>query len=230
MLPQLAGAAGPVLFLCRSGGRSQKACEQAVLVGLADVINLEGGLLAWARDVEPSFPGGRALKLIRRRFRTRHVAHTTDPLARRGKKPGFLMQRRRRFENGRIRTAPHSSPDADRAPRHNGSPAAAVRRRVPALQDVASRCSRQGLSSACGHAPVAAWSDRAPARCACRGESGVWHRAQFRRARRIEQEALPPVAFFGERRTQVLRAVPHSGLLRRAKTRALRRAVTKWGC
>ena len=56
MLPQLAGAAGPVLFLCRSGGRSQKACEQAVLAGLAEVINLEGGLLAWARDVEPSFP------------------------------------------------------------------------------------------------------------------------------------------------------------------------------
>ena len=56
MLPQLASAAGPVLFLCRSGGRSQKACEQAVLAGLAEVINLEGGLLAWARDVEPSFP------------------------------------------------------------------------------------------------------------------------------------------------------------------------------
>ncbi len=56
MLPQLAGDDGPVLFLCRSGGRSQKACEQAVLAGLAEVSNLEGGLLAWARDVEPSFP------------------------------------------------------------------------------------------------------------------------------------------------------------------------------
>lgn len=55
-LPALIAHPGPVLFLCRSGGRSQKACEQAVMAGLTDVINLEGGLLAWARDVEPSFP------------------------------------------------------------------------------------------------------------------------------------------------------------------------------
>ncbi len=54
-LPTLIAHTGPVLFLCRSGGRSQKACEQAVLAGLADVINLEGGLLAWARDVVPDF-------------------------------------------------------------------------------------------------------------------------------------------------------------------------------
>ncbi len=54
-LAALASHPGPLLFLCRSGGRSQKACEQAVLAGLADVTNLEGGLLAWARDVDSAF-------------------------------------------------------------------------------------------------------------------------------------------------------------------------------
>ncbi len=52
---KLVGLQGSILFLCRSGGRSQQACEQAVLAGLLDVTNLEGGLLAWARDVAPDF-------------------------------------------------------------------------------------------------------------------------------------------------------------------------------
>ncbi len=51
----LAGLPGPLLFVCRSGGRSQKACEQAVLAGLLDVANLEGGLLAWSREVAHDF-------------------------------------------------------------------------------------------------------------------------------------------------------------------------------
>ena len=54
-MPELARYRGPVLFLCRSGGRSQKACEQAMLAGLAEVGNLDGGLLAWSRDIAPEF-------------------------------------------------------------------------------------------------------------------------------------------------------------------------------
>nr|MBP7615132.1 hypothetical protein [Steroidobacteraceae bacterium] len=44
-----------VVFLCRSGGRSQMACEQAAAAGLAAPLNLAGGLLAWARDVDSGF-------------------------------------------------------------------------------------------------------------------------------------------------------------------------------
>lgn len=44
-----------VVFLCRSGGRSQTACEQAAAAGLAAPLNLAGGLLAWARDVDSGF-------------------------------------------------------------------------------------------------------------------------------------------------------------------------------
>jgi len=45
-----------VVFVCRSGGRSLQACEMAVGARLTAVpINLDGGLLAWARDVDPEF-------------------------------------------------------------------------------------------------------------------------------------------------------------------------------
>jgi molybdopterin/thiamine biosynthesis adenylyltransferase/rhodanese-related sulfurtransferase len=58
-LPDLLAESGDArlecVFLCRSGGRSQQACELAVQAGLATAINLDGGLLAWARDVEPAF-------------------------------------------------------------------------------------------------------------------------------------------------------------------------------
>ncbi|MEM7271467.1 MAG: rhodanese-like domain-containing protein [Actinomycetota bacterium] len=36
-----------VVVLCRSGGRSTKAAEFLVASGFSDVINLEGGMLAW---------------------------------------------------------------------------------------------------------------------------------------------------------------------------------------
>jgi methyl-accepting chemotaxis protein len=37
------------LFICRSGGRSTKAAQQALLQGITDVYNLEGGMLAWRK-------------------------------------------------------------------------------------------------------------------------------------------------------------------------------------
>jgi adenylyltransferase/sulfurtransferase len=58
-LPQrigtIARAAGAV-FICRSGGRSLKACGLALEAGLASPANLEGGLIAWAADVDPTLP------------------------------------------------------------------------------------------------------------------------------------------------------------------------------
>jgi rhodanese-related sulfurtransferase len=39
--------AGPVTFTCRTGRRSQKAADAAVLAGRTDITNMTGGLEAW---------------------------------------------------------------------------------------------------------------------------------------------------------------------------------------
>ncbi|HSH01649.1 MAG TPA: rhodanese-like domain-containing protein [Anaerolineae bacterium] len=38
-----------IVCVCRSGARSQAACEQLVSLGFTDVINLQGGMMAWER-------------------------------------------------------------------------------------------------------------------------------------------------------------------------------------
>jgi molybdopterin/thiamine biosynthesis adenylyltransferase/rhodanese-related sulfurtransferase len=43
----------PVVFACRSGARSLRACELAAKAGISSPIQLEGGLLAWAALVDP---------------------------------------------------------------------------------------------------------------------------------------------------------------------------------
>ena len=43
------------VFVCRSGARSMTAAAIAARAGLNQVAHLEGGLLAWARDVDASF-------------------------------------------------------------------------------------------------------------------------------------------------------------------------------
>jgi molybdopterin/thiamine biosynthesis adenylyltransferase/rhodanese-related sulfurtransferase len=49
---EIAPGSAPV-FICRSGGRSLAACELALRAGIATPANLDGGLQAWARDVDP---------------------------------------------------------------------------------------------------------------------------------------------------------------------------------
>ena len=46
----------PTVFICRSGVRSLKAGALARRAGMAAVLQLEGGLLAWQASVEPSLP------------------------------------------------------------------------------------------------------------------------------------------------------------------------------
>lgn len=59
-LSELAGRLGEVpsdrdvVVYCRSGGRSRKAAELLLQNGRS-ALNLAGGVLAWARDVDPSF-------------------------------------------------------------------------------------------------------------------------------------------------------------------------------
>jgi adenylyltransferase/sulfurtransferase len=46
---------GRVVFVCRSGARSLNAAALASRAGVEDIAHLEGGLLAWARDVDEAF-------------------------------------------------------------------------------------------------------------------------------------------------------------------------------
>ncbi|MGQ0562083.1 MAG: molybdopterin-synthase adenylyltransferase MoeB [Gemmatimonadota bacterium] len=48
--------AGDVVVHCKSGARSARALQQLRAAGLARVWNLQGGILAWAKDVDPSVP------------------------------------------------------------------------------------------------------------------------------------------------------------------------------
>jgi adenylyltransferase/sulfurtransferase len=45
---------GTTVFMCRSGGRSLRAAGQALRAGFESPVNLEGGLLAWAAELEPT--------------------------------------------------------------------------------------------------------------------------------------------------------------------------------
>jgi sulfur-carrier protein adenylyltransferase/sulfurtransferase len=42
------------IFMCRSGGRSMAACQIALRANIGAPGNLEGGLLAWAREIDPA--------------------------------------------------------------------------------------------------------------------------------------------------------------------------------
>jgi adenylyltransferase/sulfurtransferase len=47
--------AGPIVVYCRSGGRSAQAVEHLRATGL-EAINLKGGILAWAEEIDESMP------------------------------------------------------------------------------------------------------------------------------------------------------------------------------
>jgi rhodanese-related sulfurtransferase len=44
----------PIVCICRSGNRSQVACEQLASQGFNDVTNLAGGMIDWHRNGLPS--------------------------------------------------------------------------------------------------------------------------------------------------------------------------------
>ncbi|MBS0394230.1 MAG: HesA/MoeB/ThiF family protein [Proteobacteria bacterium] len=54
-LDSLAGA-GTVVFVCRSGARSERACALALERGLRAPAHLAGGLLGWVRWIDPQLP------------------------------------------------------------------------------------------------------------------------------------------------------------------------------
>ncbi len=54
----------PLLVICRSGGRGQKACEKLRAAGL-NATNVEGGTLAWERAGLPVVRGRKTMSLER---------------------------------------------------------------------------------------------------------------------------------------------------------------------
>ncbi len=48
--------AGTVIFMCRSGVRSRRACAIAHRMGVSEAWQLEGGLATWKAEVDPTLP------------------------------------------------------------------------------------------------------------------------------------------------------------------------------
>jgi rhodanese-related sulfurtransferase len=57
--------AGPIYVICRSGSRGKQACEKLLAAGLANVVNVEGGTLAWEQAGLPVTRGRKAMSLER---------------------------------------------------------------------------------------------------------------------------------------------------------------------
>ena len=44
----------PLVIMCKSGGRSNRCSDFLLAQGFKSVINLDGGILAWSDEVDPS--------------------------------------------------------------------------------------------------------------------------------------------------------------------------------
>lgn len=55
----------PLYFICRSGSRGKQACEKLISAGFNNVINVEGGTLAWDQAGLPVVRGKKAISLER---------------------------------------------------------------------------------------------------------------------------------------------------------------------
>ena len=56
---------GPVYFVCKSGTRSQKACEKLIAAGIKDVVSVEGGTAACEAAGVPVIRGRKVMSLER---------------------------------------------------------------------------------------------------------------------------------------------------------------------
>lgn len=55
----------PLYVICRSGSRGQQACAKFLAAGYPNVVNVEGGTLAWAESGLPVVRGKKAVSLER---------------------------------------------------------------------------------------------------------------------------------------------------------------------
>ncbi|RMF39274.1 MAG: DUF2892 domain-containing protein [Planctomycetota bacterium] len=61
----LGTAEKPLYVVCRSGNRSSKACDKLLAAGLENIINIDGGTLAWDAAGLPVKRGKKAISLER---------------------------------------------------------------------------------------------------------------------------------------------------------------------
>ena len=59
------GSDRPLYFICRSGNRAKQACEKVLAAGHSNVVNVEGGTLAWEQAGLPVVRGAAAMSLER---------------------------------------------------------------------------------------------------------------------------------------------------------------------
>ena len=91
------GGDGPVYFVCKSGGRSHKACEKMLAAGIDKVVSVEGGTLraksTWTSPYSAGVRTSISVRLSPRRRRSASVAGVT--VATMGNPPGGRGRRRR---------------------------------------------------------------------------------------------------------------------------------------
>ncbi len=46
----------PIVLMCRTGHRSERVLDYFTSMGYDNVLNLEGGILQWAAEVDPTLP------------------------------------------------------------------------------------------------------------------------------------------------------------------------------
>ncbi len=59
------GSNQPLYVICRSGSRGKQACEKLIASGKTNVVNVEGGTLAWEQAGLPVIRGAKAISLER---------------------------------------------------------------------------------------------------------------------------------------------------------------------
>jgi rhodanese-related sulfurtransferase len=59
------GSGTPLYVICRQGSRAAKACQNMLAAGLANVVNVEGGMQAWEAAGLPVVRGPKAISLER---------------------------------------------------------------------------------------------------------------------------------------------------------------------
>ena len=62
---QRQGSDQPLYVICRSGSRGRQACEKLISAGVTNVVNVEGGTLAWDQAGLPVVRGKKAISLER---------------------------------------------------------------------------------------------------------------------------------------------------------------------
>ena len=77
----------PLYVICRSGGRASKAIEQLAAAGVSNLVNVEGGTLAWDKAGLPVQRGQKAMSL------ERQVRIAAGSLVFIGAALGFLVDR-----------------------------------------------------------------------------------------------------------------------------------------